>query len=49
MTLQLADCSITRPFGVAEDVLIKVHQFTFPVDFVIMDIEEDEEIPMILG
>ena len=37
MTLQLADCSITRPFGVVEDVLVKVHQLTFPVDFVIMD------------
>jgi len=34
---------------VAEDVLIKVHQLTFPVDFVIMDIERDAEIPLILG
>jgi len=29
--------------------LIKVRQFTFPADFVIMDIEEDVEIPLILG
>ncbi|XP_028214893.1 uncharacterized protein LOC114396930 [Glycine soja] len=49
MTLQLADHSITRPYGVVEDVLVKVCQFTFPVDFVIMDIEEDDEIPLILG
>ena len=49
MTLQLADRSITRPFGVVEDILVKVRHFTFPVDFVIMDIEEDEEIPFILG
>lgn len=49
MTLQLADRSITRPYGVVEDVLVKVRQFTFPVDFVIMDIEEDAEIPLILG
>jgi len=49
MTLQLVDRSITRPFGVVEDVLVKVHQLTFLVDFVIMDIEEDAEIPMILG
>ena len=41
MTLQLADRSITRPYGVVEDVLVKVHHFTFPMDFVIMDIEED--------
>ena len=32
-----------------EDVLVKVCQFTFPVDFVIMDIEEDADIPLILG
>ena len=49
MTLQLADRSIARPFGVVEDVLVKVCHFTFLVDFVIMDIEEDEEIPLILG
>ena len=49
MTLQLVDRSITRPFRVVEDVLVKVHPFTFMVDFVIMDIEEDEEIPLILG
>jgi len=30
-------------------VLVKVHQFTFPIDFVIMDIEEDAYIPLILG
>ena len=49
MTLQLADHSITKPFGVVEDVLVKVHHFTFSIDFVIMDIEEDEEISLILG
>ncbi|XP_028186351.1 uncharacterized protein LOC114372990 [Glycine soja] len=49
MTLQLADHSVTRPYGVVEDVLVKVRQFTFPADFVIMDIEEDVEIPLILG
>ena len=32
-----------------EDVLVKMHQFTFPTDFVIMDIEEDSKIPLILG
>ncbi|XP_006599818.1 uncharacterized protein LOC114389758 [Glycine soja] len=49
MTLQLADRSITRPYGVVEDVLVKVRQFTFLADFVIMDIEEDAKIPLILG
>jgi len=49
MTLQLADCSITRPYGVVEDELVKMRHFTFPADFLVMDIEEDVEIPFILG
>ena len=49
MTLQLADGLITRPYGVVEDVLVKVRRFTFRADFVIMDIEKDAEIPLILG
>ena len=32
-----------------EDVLVKVRHFTFLVDIVIMDIEEDADIPLILG
>ena len=43
MTLQVADRSLKFPYGVAEDVLVKVDKFVFPVDFVIMDIEEDLE------
>ena len=49
MMLQLVDRSIARPYEVVEDVLVKVHRFTFRVDFVIMDIEKDAEIPLILG
>ncbi|XP_019462960.1 PREDICTED: uncharacterized protein LOC109361886 [Lupinus angustifolius] len=49
MTLQLADRSVKYPYGVAEDVLVKVDGLVFPVDFVIMDIEEDKEVPLILG
>ncbi|KAJ9548230.1 hypothetical protein OSB04_020773 [Centaurea solstitialis] len=49
VTLQLADRSITYPYGVIEDVLIKVDKFYFPADFVVLDIDEDEEIPLILG
>jgi len=49
MTLQLADRSLKNPYGVAQDVLVKVDKFIFPVDFVVMDIEEDIEVPLILG
>jgi len=47
--LQLANCSITYPKGVVEDVLVKVDKFIFPVDFVVLDIEEDEDVLIILG
>jgi len=32
-----------------EDVLVKVDKFTFLMDFVMMDMKEDEEVPLILG
>ncbi|XP_028223523.1 uncharacterized protein LOC114405026 [Glycine soja] len=49
MTLQLADRSITKPYGVIEDVLVRVKHLIFPADFVVMYIEEDADIPLILG
>lgn len=47
--LQLADRSIKYPRGVVEDVLIKVDKLIFPVDFIVLDMEEDREVPLILG
>nr|KYP31812.1 hypothetical protein KK1_047683 [Cajanus cajan] len=41
MTLQLADRSIKLPHGIVEDMIVKVDKFMFPVDFVVMDMEED--------
>jgi hypothetical protein len=53
MTLQLADKSVKIPWGIIEDVLIKVDKFYFPVDFIVLDIEPVQvvgsEIPVILG
>jgi len=34
---------------VIEDVLVRVKHFIFPVDYVVIDIEEDADIPLILG
>jgi len=34
--------------GVVEHVLVKVDKFIFPMDFVILDMKEDEEVPLIL-
>nr|GEV92748.1 DNA-directed DNA polymerase [Tanacetum cinerariifolium] len=49
MTLELADRSITRPKGVAEDVFVKVGKFHFPTNFLVVDFEADPRVPLILG
>jgi hypothetical protein len=49
VSLQLADRSVTYPKGIIEDVLIKVKQFVLPADFLVLDMEEDREIPLLLG
>nr|GEX18865.1 reverse transcriptase domain-containing protein [Tanacetum cinerariifolium] len=49
MTLKLADRSISRPVGVAEDVFVKVGKFHFPAGFVVVDFDADPRIPIILG
>ena len=49
MSLQLADHSIKCPGSILEDVPIKVSKFFIPTDFVVLKIEEDSQIPIILG
>ncbi|GJU12257.1 reverse transcriptase domain-containing protein [Tanacetum coccineum] len=49
MTLELADCSITQPIGIAEDVDVKVGKFQFSADFVVVDFDADPRVPLILG
>ncbi|XP_050889220.1 uncharacterized protein LOC127094427 [Lathyrus oleraceus] len=49
MTLQFTDHFVKRPYGVVEYVLVKIDKFVFPVDFVILEMPEDEEISLILG
>ena len=49
VSLQLADRAIKYPLGVIEDVLIKVDKFYFPANFIVLDMEEDSNVPLILG
>nr|GEW19791.1 reverse transcriptase domain-containing protein [Tanacetum cinerariifolium] len=49
MTLELVDCLIYHPVGVAEDVFVKVGTFHFPADFVAVDFDADPRVPLILG
>ena len=48
VTLQMADRSMAQPEGILEDVLVKVGKFVFPVDFVVMKME-DTQVPLLLG
>ena len=45
----MADRSMAQPEGVLEDVLVKVQKFIFLVYFVIMKMEEDTQVPLLLG
>ncbi|GKB46368.1 zinc finger, CCHC-type containing protein [Tanacetum coccineum] len=47
--LSLASHSYIYPLGIAEDVLVEVAKHVYPVDFLILDIKEDEKRPFILG
>jgi hypothetical protein len=49
MTLQLPDSSVRLPLGIVEDVPVLVGKFYVPTDFVVMEMEEDKEVPIILG
>nr|GFA13128.1 reverse transcriptase domain-containing protein [Tanacetum cinerariifolium] len=49
MVLELADRTISKPTGVAENVFVKVGKFYFPVDFIVLDFIADPRIPLILG
>ncbi|GKA62934.1 reverse transcriptase domain-containing protein [Tanacetum coccineum] len=49
MSVRLADRSFQYPVGIAKNMLIEVGKFTFPADFVILEMEEDSKVPLILG
>ncbi|KAG9450565.1 hypothetical protein H6P81_010530 [Aristolochia fimbriata] len=49
VTLQFADRSTKIPEGVMEDVLVKIQDFIYPCDFIVLDMEVDKNLPIILG
>nr|GEV76754.1 reverse transcriptase domain-containing protein [Tanacetum cinerariifolium] len=49
MVLELADRTISKPTGVAENVFVKVGKFYFPADFVVLDFIANPRVPLILG
>ncbi|GJR52350.1 putative reverse transcriptase domain-containing protein [Tanacetum coccineum] len=49
LTVELADRTVKYPKGIAENVLVGIGKFVFPVDFIILDIPKDIKLPLILG
>ncbi|XP_071713164.1 uncharacterized protein [Rutidosis leptorrhynchoides] len=49
VTIQLTDHTIRYPKGIDENILVKVDRFMYPTDFVVIDIKEDLNTPIILG
>ena len=49
MTIHMVNHSVTQPRGIVEDILVKIGNFIFPIDFVVLDIKEDKNVPIILG
>ncbi|XP_015961199.1 uncharacterized protein LOC107485195 [Arachis duranensis] len=49
MSLQLADRTFKFPHGIVEDLLVKVGEFIFPADFVVLHMEEEANTSIILG
>ncbi|GJR19738.1 retrovirus-related pol polyprotein from transposon TNT 1-94 [Tanacetum coccineum] len=47
LTVELADKTVKYPKGIAENVLVGIGKFTFPVDFIILDMLEDIKVPLI--
>ncbi|XP_071705092.1 uncharacterized protein [Rutidosis leptorrhynchoides] len=49
MGVKLIDQSINSSMGIAEDLIVKVGDMEFPIEFVIVDIKEDPVVPLVLG
>ncbi|GJT82915.1 homeodomain-like protein [Tanacetum coccineum] len=43
------DRTMKHPKGIAKNVLVGIGKFVFPVDFIILDMPEDINVPLILG
>ncbi|GJW18457.1 la-related protein 1B-like protein [Tanacetum coccineum] len=49
MVIEISDRSMQSPKGIVENVLVKIDKFNFLVDFLILDIMEDNKVLIILG
>ncbi|GKA87201.1 reverse transcriptase domain-containing protein [Tanacetum coccineum] len=48
LIIELADRKIKHPKGIAENVLVGIDKFIFPVEFIVLDMPEVIKVPLIL-
>ncbi|GJV85746.1 putative reverse transcriptase domain-containing protein [Tanacetum coccineum] len=49
LIVELADGTVKYPKGIAENILVGIGKFTFPIDFIVLYMPEDFKVPLILG
>ncbi|XP_009783590.1 uncharacterized protein [Nicotiana sylvestris] len=49
VSLQFAYQSTKKPKGIIENVLVRVDKFVFPIDFIVLEMKECPDEPIILG
>ena len=49
MQLQMVDQTIRFLEGIAKDIMVKIQDYYVPVDFIILDMVQEEDVPSILG
>ncbi|GJY74204.1 hypothetical protein Tco_0478635 [Tanacetum coccineum] len=49
LTVELANKTMKYPKGIAENMLVGIGKFVFPIDFIILDMPEDIKVPLIRG
>ena len=45
----MVDQIIRFPEGIAKDIMVKIQDHYIPADFLILDMGEEEDVPIILG
>ncbi|GKE69660.1 gag-pol polyprotein [Tanacetum coccineum] len=49
LTVELTNRIVKYPKGIAENMLVGIGKFVFPIDFIILDMHEHVKVPLILG
>nr|GEU84060.1 putative reverse transcriptase domain-containing protein [Tanacetum cinerariifolium] len=49
LAIELTDRTIKQPRDIAENVLVRIGKFIFPIDFIIFDIPEDDDVFLIFS